>query len=158
VGGKSMDTFFKPSVIRIVGEKGGLKHLDFLLSFLNNKNTMYFKELSNGVLKIVSREGVKQLEEEHVKFILRILKNSDNLEDERMTLLYIVSQLEMDGKEELYEELGADKSEPLSLQAFEYLAEINRERAVKLVEKKIKMADGDYRRMLISFLESLKEL
>jgi hypothetical protein len=157
VGGKGMDSFFKPSVFRLVGEKGDLRHLDFLLHFLNNKNTMYFKELANGILKIISRADVHELDEEHTKFIINNLTDRDGMEDERITLLYIVSKLNIDCKEAIYEELTSDVSETIVLQAFEYLAGINNEKAVRLLEKKIKMAEPELKALLSNMLESLKE-
>ncbi len=43
LGRGGMDGFYKPSVIRLVGEKGGSRHLEFLLSFLNNKKYHVFQ-------------------------------------------------------------------------------------------------------------------
>lgn len=157
LGKKNMDSFYKPSVLRLVGEKGGVRHLEFLLSFLNNKNTMYFRELSNGILKIISRENIHNLDEVHTKFMLNNLKNLNGYAEERLTFLYIVSKLEIPGKDMLYEELAADDNEDIALTALEHLAEINRPRAEKLLEKKIKMAGNEHRRNLSALLDSIKE-
>lgn len=156
LGGENMDSFYKPSVLRLAGEKGAERHLEFLLSFLNNKNTMYFKEISNGILKIITREEINSLGEEHFKFILNNLKNLSGYDDERLSFLYIVSKLDVPDKESLYEELASDDSEIISLTAFEKLAMVNKPRAVKMLEKKIKLADGEHKLNLEALLESMK--
>ncbi|PLX67060.1 MAG: hypothetical protein C0603_10380 [Denitrovibrio sp.] len=156
LGMGNMDSFYKPSVIRLVGEKGGARHLEFLLSFLNNKNTMYFREISNGLLKIVSREKISQLDEVHTKFMLNNLKNLNGYAEERLTFLYIISKLDISSKDSLYEELASDENEDIALTALEHLAENNRDRAIKLIEKKIKMADDDHQANLTALLDSLK--
>lgn len=155
VGGKSMDSVYKPTVIRLVGEKGSLRHLEFLLSFLNNRNTMYFREIGNAVLKIISRNQVHKLDEAHLKFIINSLKNTESSTDERLTFLYIISNIDMQGKEELYEELTSDSNESISLTALEHLAKTDRDKAIKMAEAKMKMSEGDCRRMLASLLETL---
>ncbi|ADD69473.1 hypothetical protein Dacet_2719 [Denitrovibrio acetiphilus DSM 12809] len=156
LGAGGMDSFYKPSVIRLAGEKGGSRHLEFLLSFLNNKNTMYFREISNGILKIISRENIHRLDEIHTKFMLNNLKNLNGYAEERLTFLYIVSKLDISSKESLYEELAADDSEDIALTALEHLADIDRPRAVKMIEKKLKLADGEHSRTLTALLESIK--
>lgn len=153
VGGKSMDSFFKPSVFRLVGEKGALRHLDFLLFFMNNKNSMYLRELSNGILKIMAREELDRLDEEHTKFIMNNLENRECDDDTRSAMLCIVDHMDLADKNAIYEGLTSDSSEAVALQAFEYLASLDRERACKLIDKKIKMADGEFRRTL----ENLKD-
>lgn len=155
VGGKSMDSFYKPTVLRLVGEKGTSRHLDFLLSFLNNRNTMYFKEIANAVLKIVSKNQIHHLDEEHTKFILSNLRNLDGYADERLTFLYIISNLDIPGKESIYEELASDINENISMTAIEHLSQIDRDKAVRITEKKLKMAEGETRRMLANLLETL---
>lgn len=155
VGRKSMDSIYKPTVIRLVGEKGSLLHLEFLLSFLNNRNTMYFREIGNAVLKIISRNRVRKLDEQYLKFIINSIKNTESSTDERLTFLYIVSNIEMDNKEALYEELASDNNESISLTSIEHLAQIDRERAIKIAEAKMKMSEGESRRMLSSLLETL---
>lgn len=157
LGKKNMDSFYKPSVLRFVGEKGGVRHLEFLLSFLNNKNTMYFRELSNGILKIISRENIHKLDEEHTKFMLNNLRNLNGYAEERLTFLYIVSKLDVPSKETLYEELASDDNEDIALTALEHLAEINRPRAEKLIDKKMKLASPEHRRNLAALLDSIKE-
>ena len=155
VGGKNMESLYKPTVLRLVGEKGSTRHLDFLLSFLNNKNTMYFREIANAVLKIVSRNDIHKLDEEHTKFMLSNLRNLDGYPEERLTFLQIVSHLDIPDKASLYEELASDANENISLTALEHLAVTNRDRAIRLTEKKLKMADGEFRRMLQGLLEIL---
>lgn len=145
LGSKSMDSFYKPSVLRLAGEKGGVRHLEFLLSFLNNKNTMYFREISNGILKIISRENIHMLQEDHTKFMLNNLKNLNGYSEERLTFLYIISKLDIPDKESLYEELATDNNEDIALTALEHLADENRERAVKLIDNKLKFAESDIR-------------
>jgi len=158
LGHQNMDSFYKPSVLRLVGEKGSARHFEFLLSFLNNKNTMYFREISNGILKIISKENIHTLDEEHTKFMLNNLKNLNGYAEERVTFLYIISKLNVPSKESLYEELASDKNEDLALTALEHLAEINRPRAVKLIEKKMKLAEPDHKRNLMGLLETIKEI
>jgi len=157
LGRESMDSFYKPSVLRFTGEKGSSRHLEFLLSFLNNKNTMYFRELSNGILKIISREGILSLDEEHTKFMLNNLKNLNGYAEERLTFLYIISKLDVPKKESLYEELAADDNEDIALTALEHLAVINRDRAIKLIENKLKLAESDQKINLSAMLDSIKE-
>lgn len=157
LGHAGVEGFYKPSVIRLVGEKGGERHLEFLLSFLNNKNTMYFREISNGILKIVSREKIETLEESHTKFILNSLKNLNGYAEERLTFLYIISKLNVPEKVCLYEELAADESEDISMTAIEHLSELDRDRAIKLIENKLKLSEGEHRRNLSALLDSVKE-
>lgn len=157
LGRTNMDSFYKPSVLRLAGEKGGARHLEFLFSFLNNKNTMYFRELSNGILKIISRENIHQLDEVHTRFMLNNLKNLNGYAEERLTFLYIISKLDIPSKETLYEELATDTSEDIALTALEHLAEINRPRAEKLIDKKLKLANDEHRRNLSALLDSIKE-
>lgn len=157
LGRKNMDSFYKPCVLRLVGEQGRVRHLEFLLSFLNNKNTMYFRELSNGILKIISRENIHKLDEVHTKFMLNNLKNLNGYAEERLTFLYIVSKLDIPSKETLYEELASDENEDIALTAMEHLAEINRPRAEKLIDKKIKMASEEHKKSLLALLDSIKE-
>jgi len=157
LGRNNMDSFYKPSVIRLAGEKGGARHLEFLLSFLNNKNTMYFRELSNGILKIISRENILKLDEVHTKFMLNNLKNLNGYAEERLTFLYIVSKLDISSKEALYEELASDENEDIALTALEHLAEINRPRAEKLIEKKLKLAGNENKSNLKALLDAIKE-
>ncbi|MGD9807342.1 MAG: HEAT repeat domain-containing protein [Deferribacterales bacterium] len=157
LGQTGVEGFYKPSVIRLVGEKGGKRHLEFLLSFLNNKNTMYFREVSNGILKIVSRENIEQLDEIHTKFMLNNLKNLNGYAEERLTFLYIIAKLNIPDKETLYEELASDDNEDLSLTAIEHLADIDKDRAVRLIENKLKLAEGEHSRNLSALLDSIKE-
>jgi len=157
LGKQGVDSFFKPSVIRLVGEKGGHRHLEFLLSFLNNKNTMYFREISNGILKIISRENIEQLDEVHTKFMLNNLKNLNGYAEERLTFLYIVSKLDVPHKESLYEELASDENEDIALTALEHLADIDQERAISIIDKKLKLAEGEHRRNLSALMDSIKE-
>jgi len=156
LGRNSMDSFYKPSVIRLAGERGGTEHLEYLLSFLNNKNTMYFRELSNGILKIISRENIHELDEKYTKFMLSNLKNLNGYAEERLTFLYIISKLNVALKEELYEELAADENEDISLTALEHLAETNIDRARKLIGKKLKLADGEHKKNLNGLLDVLE--
>lgn len=155
VGGKNMDTLYKPTVLRLVGEKGSARHLDFMLSFLNNKNTIFFREIGNAVLKILARNDIKHLDEEYTKFILNNLKNTDIASDERLTFLYIIAGIDMPGKEALYEELASDENENIAMTAIETLAKTNRQKAVKITETKLKLAEGEYARMLTNLLETL---
>jgi HEAT repeat protein len=157
IGAGGADSFYKPSVIRMVGEKGGVRHLEFLLSFLNNKNTMYFREISNGILKIMSRENIQQLDEAHTKFLMSNLKNLNGYAEERLTLLYIVAKLDIPDKESLYEELASDENEAIALTALEHLAETDKPRAEKMIENKLKFASADSRRNLSALLDSIKE-
>ncbi len=109
-------------------------------------------------MKIVSREKISRLDEVHTKFMLSNLKNLNGYAEERLTFLYIVSKLDISSKESLYEELASDENEDIALTALEHLAEFNKARAVKLLEKKIKMAGGDdHRSNLKALLDSLEE-
>jgi HEAT repeat protein len=155
VGGKAMDSIYKPTVLRLVGEKGSTRHLDFLLSFLNNKNTMYFKEIANAVLKIVSRHDIHKLDEQHTKFMLNNLRNLDGYPEERLTFLYIVSHLDIPDKAALYEELASDSNENICLTALEHLAVTDRDKAIRITEMKLAGAKGEFRRMLQGLLETL---
>jgi HEAT repeat protein len=157
LGGEGMDSFYKPSVIRMVGEKGAVRHLDFLLSYLNNKNTMYFREIANGILKIISREQINTLDEKHTKFMLNNLKTLDGYSEERLTFLYIVSKLDIPEKASLYEELASDANEDIALTALEHLTEIDKPKTINIIEKKIKLAEGEHRRNLTALLDSIKE-
>ncbi len=74
-----------------------------------------------------------------------------------LRFLYIVSKLDISSKESLYEELASDENEDIALTALEHLAEFNKARAVKLLEKKIKMAGDDHRSNLKALLDSLEE-
>ncbi|MGE4318443.1 MAG: HEAT repeat domain-containing protein [Deferribacterales bacterium] len=155
LGGKNMDSVYKPTVLRLVGERGAARHLDFLLSFLNNRNTMYFREIGNAVLKIISRNNIHKLDEEHTKYILQSLNNTEGSTDERLTFFYVISNLDMPGKEALYEELSSDENETISMTSLEYLARTDRDRAIRITENKLKMAEGESRRMLANLLETL---
>ena len=155
LGGKAMDSVYKPTVLRLVGEKGNARHLDFLLSFLNNRNTMYFKEIGNAVLKIITRNSIHKLDDEHAAYILNCLKNAEGSTDERLTFFYVISNIELPGKEQLYEELASDQDETISMTALEYLAHINRDKAISITESRLKMAEGETRRMLANLLETL---
>lgn len=155
VGGKNMDSLYKPTVLRLVGEKGSTRHLDFLLSFLNNRNTIFFREIGNAVLKILSRNDIHHLDDEYTKFILNNLNNHNGDSDERLTFLYIVSNLDLPGKEAIYEELASDANENIAMTAIEHLAKTNRQKAVKITETKLKLSEGEYRVMLANLLETL---
>jgi HEAT repeat protein len=157
LGGVSMDSFYKPSVFRMVAEAGSEKHLEFLLSFLNNRNTLFFGEIANSILKIMIRAKVKRLPEETEKFIIAGMKNQNIETDHRITFMGILARLDMDGKEDIFEELSRDEEMNIVLSALDKLAVIDRDRTVKIIERKLKVAEGDTKEELINLMSLIME-
>ncbi|WP_022849675.1 HEAT repeat domain-containing protein [Limisalsivibrio acetivorans] len=157
LGGRSVDGFYKPSVFRLVAEKGAEKHLDFLLSFLNNKNTLFFTEIANSILKIISRENVSELPEESVSFIIESARNQNLSTDERITFMRIISVLGADGKEKILEELAYEDDMNLMLSSLDELSGSNLEKALKIIDRRLKVAEGDLKDELINLKEYLAE-
>ena len=140
LGGVNMDSFYKPSVFRVVSECGSKEHLPFLLSFLNNKNTLFFNEIANSILKIMLRDEVDVLPFEYEKYVLNGVKDKNLDIEDRIAFMGIAYRLCLKDKDKIFEEFAEESDLDLVLAAIDKLATINKQRAIEILERKIKLA------------------
>ncbi|MCD8567149.1 MAG: HEAT repeat domain-containing protein [Geovibrio sp.] len=122
LGGMNMDSFYKPSVFRMVAECGSKEHLPFLLGFLNNRNTLFFNEISGSILKIMIRDNVDVLPYEYEKYVINGVKNQNLDSDNRITFMGIAYRLCIKDKEEIFEEFAGEDDMNVMLAALDKLS------------------------------------
>jgi|GEM_PF-4428857 len=157
LGGVNMDSFYKPSVFRMVAECGTREHLPFLLTFLNNKNTLFFNEISGSILKIMIRDNVDVLPFEYEKYVINGVKDQNLDSDNRITFMGIAFRLCLKDKEDIFEEFVGEEDMNVMLAALDKLAVLNRERAIKIIERRLKVAEDDVKEELLSLKALIAE-
>ncbi|MCD8491005.1 MAG: HEAT repeat domain-containing protein [Geovibrio sp.] len=157
LGGMNMDSFYKPSVFRMVAECGSKEHLPFLLGFLNNRNTLFFNEISGSILKIMIRDNVDVLPYEYEKYVINGVKNQNLDSDNRITFMGIAYRLCIKDKEEIFEEFAGEDDMNVMLAALDKLAGLDREKTLKIIERRLKVAEGDSKEELLSLRALIAE-
>lgn len=143
LGGSMMDSFYKPSVFRLVSECGSRSHLPFMLGYLNNRNSLFFNEIAGAILKIMIRDKIDSLPDDYEKYVLSGMKNPDFDTDSRIAFMSIVFRLALPEKEEIFTELARDGDESLMLAALYKLAELNKNSALAIIDAKLESAEGE---------------
>lgn len=157
LGGTNMDSFFKPSIFRMISIHGEERHAGFIFEFFNNRNTLFLTELGNSLLKIIQRGGKVSIPEKTINFILSNLAEPSHSADERLTFMNLLVASKYDKLEEVLSELAGDNDINIVLPTLEQLAKVNLEKALKHIKVRIKIADSELAEALQNLYDMLSE-
>ena len=143
LGGENMDSFFKPTVFRLIAEHGCSRHVEFVRKFLNSRNQLFVFETAHALVRIFSKYGCSGLDDKDLNYIAQLIKNTDLEAETRITLMNAISFCDYGDKEALFTGVSHDEDINLVMNAIELLSRVNKDRALKLLDSRLKGADTE---------------
>ncbi|BAI80669.1 conserved hypothetical protein [Deferribacter desulfuricans SSM1] len=151
----NIENFYKPFIFKMIGYYGDCCYLEILLKYLNYKNLSFIKEILSALNKLMARCKIKSLEKEVISFLKKIVTSDSNDIETKIETITILSLIDFDGKEELFESLcDSNETELLSI-VFDTYFKINKDKAINILNKKIKVSTGEVKEALINIKEEL---
>jgi hypothetical protein len=103
------------------------------------------------------RDNVDVLPYEYEKYVINGVKNQNLDSDNRITFMGIAYRLCIKDKEEIFEEFAGEDDMNVMLAALDKLAGLNREKTLKIIERRLKVAEGDSKEELLSLRALIAE-
>ncbi|MGA1846610.1 HEAT repeat domain-containing protein [Deferribacter abyssi] len=150
-----IDNFYKPFIFKMIGYHGDCTHIDNLLNYLNYKNLSFIREILGALNKLIKRCKILSIPKEAISFLKKIINSNDSDIETKVEIVNILSSLQFDNKEKFFEDLCDNKDKELVMIAFDVLFSLNKEKAIKLLNKKIKVSTSDEKEVLLNIKEEL---